>query len=545
MTLGVKGSAVYTPAAVGDPRIVLSTKLVRGAEPADIQEWFDALLVNGSDEMILDAAVMLFQTRDIRGGKGERALFHILFQSLLTRYPTLAESLLSLIPEYGSWKDVFVLFRTAPTLSQAIFRLVLKQLETDEAAAANGEPISLMAKWAPRERKAGEAEARRLARMIEPTGNACARYRKRMANLNRILQTVETYECADRWDEIVPKHVPARARELKMAAYLNERSRKDHTLRKPSDEKRMACREHFRDFFAAAAAGKERITGTETLYPHEIVKKMAGADVETEADAVNAWNAVWQRMVEKAQAGGDLGSSIAMCDFSGSMLTSHRTKDLPYWVSMAMGLLIASANSGPFQGRFLTFDSTPTWHPLPVNATLQTAVATISSEIGQGLSTNFEKAMELILTTLEEARVRPGDEPKNLIVITDMGFDAANSPNRSWETHLERIRRSFQERGEELWGSVESGGLGGWTAPRIVIWNVAASYSDDFHAQAQTEGVLLLSGWSPSLFKIICEEGPRCITPYEGLRAQLDGPRYDPVRVRVGEWLAGGWRDVV
>jgi hypothetical protein len=106
----------------------------------------------------------------------------------------------------------------------------------------------------------------------------------------------------------------------------------------------------------------------------------------------------------------------------------------------------------------------------------------------------------------------------------------------SWQTQVEMIRESFKRAGEDMWGSEAEGGLGGLKMPRIVIWNIAAT-STDFHAKADTEGVVMLAGWSPSLFKVLQKEGVVIQTPYAALRAQLDDERYDPVRARVEAWL--------
>ena len=561
MATGVKGSAVFTPGGVGDPRVVLSVKAVRGAAVNDLVAVHDEILARSTEEFITDAVLLAFQNRDIRGGKGERAIFHTLFQNLAKHHPTLADRLVDLVPEYGSWKDVFTLFSGCAALQPAIYKVFVEQLKRDEV----GPQVSLLAKWAPREGNAQDRIAKALANHLwqaEPPGRkakgALASYRKRLAALNATIKTVETYECANRWDEIDPKRVPARAREIKMAAYLNEKvqtkeERQTHeakVLRHPDDAKRMACREHFQEYFKRAAKGEVKISGAETLDPHELVKKMWNSTGDADTDAVNSWNAVWHQMVAKAGAQGGLGSSVAICDFSGSMQSAALVGDTPYWVSMAMGLLIAAVNTGPFKGKFMTFDSNPLWHQVPDGANLQVALDSIKQKhgIGQGLSTDFQKAMDMLLQTLKEARTPPGQEPKNLIVITDMGWDQASNAGvpgyytsnrydrhhvtKPWETHLEAIKESFKREG-------------GWEAPRIVIWNVAASYTNDFHAQATTPGVIMLSGWSPSLFKILCEEGPRCITPYDALRAQLDDKRYDAVRERVQEWLAGGWRGVV
>jgi hypothetical protein len=126
-------------------------------------------------------------------------------------------------------------------------------------------------------------------------------------------------------------------------------------------------------------------------------------------------------------------------------------------------------------------------------------------------------------------KVPVGEEPEDLIVITDMGFDEASSPRSSsstlsaWETQLVRIRREFLEAGAQVWGK----GCG-WTPPRIVIWNVRAEYKD-FHAKADEEGVVQLSGWAPSMLKAL-QTGVKVQTPYEGMRSILDDVRYDAVR---------------
>jgi hypothetical protein len=93
-----------------------------------------------------------------------------------------------------------------------------------------------------------------------------------------------------------------------------------------------------------------------------------------------------------------------------------------------------------------------------------------------------------------------------------------------WETQLARIRREFKEAGEHLFGKGK-----GWKAPRIVIWNVRAEFKD-FHAKADQEGVVQLSGWSPSMLKALQKGGVEVQTPYQGMRAILDDDRYDQVR---------------
>jgi hypothetical protein len=258
---------------------------------------------------------------------------------------------------------------------------------------------------------------------------------------------------------------------------------------------------------------------------------------------------VWNQMVKDAKEGGGLGRSLAMCDFSGSMQSSGSNGDTPYWVSMAMGLLISEVTTKEFEDVFLTFDSTPTFHHLPKGDIFK-RVSSIHGGLAQGTSTDFQKAMDLVLQRCKAMRVRPGEEPENLIVLTDMNWDQACGSNQAslytsnryrhvvktddWQTHVEMIRESFKRAGEDMWGEGQ-----GLKMPRIVIWNIAAT-SADFHAKADTEGVVMLSGWSPSLFKVLQKEGVVIQTPYAALRAQLDDERYDPIRARVEAWFAKG-----
>lgn len=583
--VGTKGSDVYD--STGSALLDLSVLLVRGADASTIRDLMNKVLRNASMQEEDDAFVLAFQTRDVRGGKGERDLFTVMFKHLLNIRPFLALKLVDLIPEYGSWRDVMVLFRDvisfdaavqylyAEQVRSALFHLVKTQLEKDEADMADRKPsISLLAKWLPREGSEDDVLAKWLARALYPDAKMVSHclkaYRKRIAPLNRYLETTEIKMCAKEFALINPPAVPGRCLAKNMKAFLNENLTKDSrrnifrpllnsSLRFPEDPDRMVCREHFLEHLAKAAGGKAKINGATTRYPHEIIKKVSslvrspgrcyceqydciGCEDEPPASGGerDSLIAVWNDMVKKAKESGGLGKSIAMCDFSGSMQSSSSNQDTPYWVSLAMGLLISELTSDEFKDMFLTFDSQPTWNYLP-KGDIFTRFQSISHNLGQGLSTDFQKALDLVLATLKVKRVRPGDEPKDLIVITDMNFDAAcgshatsvYTGNRyrhvvktdTWQTHIQMAREAFKRAGEDMWGVP-------WTPPRIVIWNVAAT-SKDFHAQKDEEGVIHLSGWSPSLFKVLTEEGAKVQTPMDALRVILDADRYQPIRDRL------------
>jgi Domain of unknown function (DUF2828) len=553
---GVKGSDVYT--STGSALLDLNVQLVRGAETAAVRAGMAAAIAAGD---LADLAVLMFHVRAVRGGKGERALFDTMFCELWRTHRKLAVALAELIPEYGSWADVTRLlmdWRVRPVL----YSMMARQLLAD-AARPEGESISLAAKWAPREGKATGDVAVNLAHQMFPVlGSHAAKmraYRQLVAGLNRRLATMEVAMSTGRWASIKPEAVPGRAGKLYSRALLNlvgttrageEISRADtECLRHPDDEDRMACRANFLRHFARARRGEAVVHGAETVFPHEVVKRVAEADALSTAER-DQMIAMWRGMVEKARVAGGMRRTIFMSDFSGSMRggfhASHGGGDTPYWVSMALGLLGAEVAEGAFANRLMTFDSTPQWHTFAAGTGIFERVAgIIAAGVGQGLSTDFQAAMDLVLATLKAERVRPGLEPENIVVLTDMGWDqACGSDSASlytgaryrhhvktdgWQTHIEMIRESFRRAGEDMWGAGN-----GWVPPRIVVWNLSAAYgTQNHHATAETPGVIMLSGWSPALFDILQREGPRDITPLEALRMELAHPRYDRVRAVV------------
>ena len=593
---GAKGSDVYASGAFqtfDEKMVALSVLLTRGADEASIKRHVNQLisLCNGREDLE-NLVVLTFQTRDIRGGKGERDVSRYMFECLLECAVTkdMTSSLLDLISEYGCWQDLFKLSQKMPSILPAVKAIVADQFAKDEAAIESYEvstdeaekkpSVSLLAKWLPREGQPGVID---MAITLVPGkmfhGTRMKLYRKRVAAVNKFLQTVEVLMCANDWNKIEPGCVPGRAAKNYVKAFLNEyvsplknKKKAAPKLRHPDDPVRMECRKNFEVYNAKTATGEVKAKGADTVFPHEIIKKAypiaeamkseeyrgrwhKNGDTDDECDQSetsgeaerNHLIGVWNAMVSKAKEGGGLGRSLAMCDFSGSMRSSSNG-DIPFWVSMALGLLISEVTTEEFKNTFLTFDSTPQLHVLPEGDILDKLMSFNSRRLSQGTSTDFQKAMDLVLARCKAAKVKPGEEPENLIVLTDMAWDAACNSSESssytgnsyrnavktspWQTHVEMIREAFKRAGEDMWGEGN-----GWKMPTIVIWNISAD-CQDFHAKAETEGVVMLSGWSPSLFNVLQTKGVYQITPLDALRIQLEDKRYDLVRERFRKFFA-------
>merc|ERR1712093_214155 len=152
-----------------------------------------------------------------------------------------------------------------------------------------------------------------------------------------------------------------------------------------------------------------------------------------------------------------------------------------------------------------------------------------------GGSTNFVAAIDLLLAACVDGKGAAEDGP-DLIVFSDMQFDAANGPG--WETHHERLSREWNEKGYEL--------------PSITYWNLRGDTQGGFAADAACPG------FSPALLKLVltgeeadedevetvdgvpAKQKPK---PYQTMRRALDAPLYDAVRAMLSEFDGAPFAD--
>jgi hypothetical protein len=550
--VGVNGSDVYTQ-PIGESQELLA---LFGALNRDMdRHTLKTLMETASQTATLeDLVVLAFHTRDILEGKGERDLFYNMFHALYKKSPSVVLKLVTLIPDYGAWFDLQKIVETGikhgdlsftayaadipvrnseyitafknDTLVDTITSVYSEQLHKDNSS---DNKATLAAKWAPRENKhngwLGQLIAGKSFPNVRDHKERLKLYRKLLSSVNASIDTVERKMChdADRqhhFADIQPARVPARCLKTKRKAFFNED--KAGSVRKPDDPDRMACREKFQTHMAKAVKGEAKVHG-KVLMPHEFIVEVNSHRVCNENDRTTL-QAQWNDMRDGVLAKGTLGKTVVMCDFSGSM------SGTPMDVSMGLGLLCAETTSPAFRDRIITFDSTPTWHNLSRFSGLFSRIHSFRG-VSQGTSTNFQAAVDLVLDRLVEAKVPVGEEPDIILVITDMGWDQANANTNyggpkvtKFETHIDRIKRDFMSRG-------------GWKVPTIVIWNVSGKFQQ-YHHESDTEGVCVVSGWSPTILKYIMAgddivEKMKTMTPYKMMRAVLDDPRYDPVRAAV------------
>lgn len=117
---------------------------LRSASEHDISQRFTKAFFEDK----LMAMKWLFYARDVRGGLGERRLFRACMVPLAKEFPEYVAPVVALVPEYGRWDDLWCLLDTPAC--DCVTGLVKGQLYDDTQNAAEGKPISLLAKWMPR-----------------------------------------------------------------------------------------------------------------------------------------------------------------------------------------------------------------------------------------------------------------------------------------------------------------------------------------------------------------------------------------------------------
>jgi hypothetical protein len=558
---GVNGSIAFNEEGAGK-LVAFFTSLVRGLNKDYIQKTMvDLLKYDAQDRILKDLAVMAYQTRDIRGGKGEKALFQhmitVLCQWIIkadaVKGPTTVAKLMGLIAEYGCYGDLWKLMDKCdiPGIIDGICKVVVDQFNNDEQGMKEGKSVSLLAKWLPRE---GSKYGKVVGTLRKALGLSHKEYRVRVSALNKYLKTVEINMCNGTWADIEPSAVPGRNMFLHKKAFLNENTekrikkliekamgertvdeenrydarnymrermmrrqlmeelREKYKIRYPNRDDRVKCREKFVEFFGKVAKGEAKIKGADVLMPHEIVKEMnnlAGCDYENNPEA-QALEGQWKAISEKM---GSFEKMICLADFSASM------DGIPMLVSMALGILVSEKTSNAFRNHLITFNDTPSWIKFEKDAHLWDKIRACR-ESPWGGSTNFESAYELVLQRMIENKIEPGQEPDDLLVLTDMGWNEATGRH---PFHLDNLKKKFKDAGEKLWGEGK-----GWKIPRVIIWNLREEFKQ-YQATEKTKGVVMISGWHPSILKRL-QEGVEITTPWDAMRWILDAERYNPVR---------------
>ena len=581
MQRGENGCLEYTSKGLGSDILAVS-QMVRGSNPASL---CNGILANPSSTVrdVADLIILLFVTRNARGGKGEKDLSFDMFLHVWKHFPSTAKKLLPLFPHYGYWKDLLLLNERAlkagiVELLDASITLMQEQLANDldavkkfenemKLAVANtakveqlqkkGPGISLLAKWLPREGSHFDKTLNFVNRFTAHTSirvknaepvveklwksNPKASYRKSVAKLTAFLELPEVLLSAQRADEINFHKLASKATFKLSTVLLNESL--DGTHQRSEDPKRIRLAEAFLEHLS-----KKGLKGGQ-LMPHEIVHEILKGNVSPMREKVldAQWKSLWMSVVEQVHAKAkDEGLAMDPTRVVPLSDVSHSMYGTPLEVAIALGIGISEITHPAFRNLVLTFESQPRWHKLEPGDSIVKKVLSLQNAEWGG-STNFEAAYDQILHVCQQHNLSREDVP-SLIVFSDMQFNEAAGNAYSYTMDVSKVETMHQVIGKKFQAAAESLGWENVDPTPIIYWNLRETGGHP--VKKDTPGAVLLSGFSPSLLRLVMngealkEEEVEVVeldgtvrkekirvTPEEILRKMLDDPLYDLVRV--------------
>ena len=464
---------------------------LRNEAPANIRARFAKAYYE--DKLL--AIKWLFYAGDVRGGLGERRLFRIGMEYLIQEEPAVALKLLKLIPEYTRWDNLVVLLDTA--LHNEVVAIIKEQLDSDMSNYGRKQPISLCAKWMP-SANASSAETRRYAKLlIGQLGITERQYRKMLSALRSYTNVVEVKMSNREWSAIEYAAVPSRANLIYNKAFLR------------NDEERR------REYLSKLEKGETKINAG-VLFPHDIVHRYASLQKND-----TALEAMWKALPDYVK---ENGNTICVADGSGSMSWSGLggTSVTALNVANALAIYFAERSSGQFKDKYITFSEHPQLVDFSHCTSLRDKIRLALSH-NECANTNVEAVFDLILQTAINANMKQKDMPANILILSDMEFDAcAVSSRRSGYSNarvdqklFSVIARRYAEHGYKL--------------PRLVFWNIC-SRTGTIPVKENELGVALVSGFSPAIVKMVLSNST---DPFECLLEQLNSERYAPVEQAV------------
>lgn len=479
-----------------------ATAALRNATKEAIENKFSAAFY----ENPLLAVKWLFFARDIRGtGMGERRLFRVCFAWLANVRPNLVAKLLPLVAEYGRFDDILNCGLEG-ALWDAVVNYVASQFKKDIDASLEDKPISLLAKWLP-SCNTSSPKTRLLAKKLRQAFCMDEKtYRKHLSALRAKLKVVEVDASANNWSGIDYNAVPS----LANLKYKNAFLKHDADRRKK-----------YLDDLTKPESGA-KINASASM-PCDIVSKYANAS----GSNYYGWHrptlklddtleAMWKALPDYV-AGNKDGSTIVVCDTSGSMTTRVSGNMTALDVAHSLAIYFAEKLSGPYKDKFISFSERPKYIDMSNAKTLADKL-TLAYNAAEVANTDLMKTFMLILKTAIDNNLKQEDLPSNVLIVSDMQWDEGVYLPRSYDAKkcafMTEVADKFAQYGYKL--------------PRCVYWNVTGGSNrpEVLPVQMNDAGAALVSGFNPAIAAMVFSAKTN---PYDVLVEALSKKRYQPI----------------
>lgn len=473
----------YAFSTSGNKALDFFTRIVRDAPVEDYVPSFVDMF-NENNEIALK---VLANLRDIRGGKGEKRIVQILLLFLKITNNDIYCSVIGYFIENGYWKDLLVICdltkKYDKSLSNSVeIDLFSSQLNKDFKNLNNGSlDISLAAKWAPSEQTYYNRYPLKLSDAIRY--NMCLtrrNYRNCITSLRKHLNVLEMNMSTHRFENIEFSKIPS-------VAHKNYRNafKKELNKRGIYSEDRRILSKRYNEYIKMLKNGEEKINSV-GVHPHELVGVYLNAGSRIDSTIEEQW----KNISRKISSIGTFSRTMSVVDVSASM------EGIPMRVAIALGILVSENTNAPFKNRAITFHSNPNWINID-GETLYDKVNKISNS-PWGASTNILSVFNLILALAVKNNVKREHMVDTIFIFTDMQFDKCDESCFSGSS-LDIAKSKYK--------------LADYDMPTLIIWNLRTSDSKILPCSKYSDNVVLLSGFSAELLKIVLSMDKDGINP--------------------------------
>lgn len=379
-----------------------------------------------------------------------------------------------------------------------------------------------------------------------------ASYKRIHTPINKYLGTVQINMCGKEWNEINFKEKLTGQTGVKFRkAFLNKNKKGE--IRYPSDEDRIECAKNYKEYLDSIVRGETKakvdsvgitdIVGkafhtlnsnypsnypyynNKTSFDIDLKNILRNENIMTELKALEAeWNQKVENFMYSSSSKNrndnehdimyeikKVMNMVPLVDTSGSM------SGFPMIAAISLGMFVSEIST--LKNRVLTFETNPKWIEFEDSWGFIEKVYRFVCSYNNGEwggSTDFKKALLLILNVAKENNILPGEmKGMTLGIFSDMQIDQGDGNYD--ETMYQFIKTEYNNAGYE--------------APHILFWNLRQTTG--FPNLSSNLNTSMMSGASDNLIKFFLDKGMDALqdyTPYKQFVEQMMVPRYDHFR---------------
>jgi hypothetical protein len=491
---------------------------------------------------------LITHTRDDIYGKGEHELFYMLLLCLYQYYPIIAIFLVKRIFNNGiaRWRDIKYLceyishnsiYKTNDSFIHQCLEIMNNQLRKDLAVFCYDHyskySISNVAKWIPRENKHFSWLFDKLVlnwfgfsmyvinenRDFPPVFDKYRRlYRKKINQINQILDTTEIKQCSRDYDKIIPENV-SKYTLMKHRSLYFEPVSKDGSDSLSMYNKKMICNKNFEKYFEDNIFDiktKKNIDNREPEIHRNFCRLFVDLPIsyfikqsvllyenrnidgfDKKVSILNKqWDIFYSNFYNRFFSINREQYIIPVLDISQS---NHWFDSESFYSGLGIAILIALINDGDFNKRFMCIDNLPTWIVF-VKTDIFSIVSTVFDFIKSRKSTyaNFYNAIDLIKITVIETGINKSFVDKmKIIFLSD--FDKIDGQFYNNLVQYFICNHSMDENNDVQLDMDNLINLDEYFIPHFTFWNLSKKQIIPIPSSYKQPKTILLSGFSPTI----------------------------------------------